>query len=145
MSYFRASSGLKGGQPCFVIYSPSFSILVSIEDPSLFHSLLSRQLSFRYVPATKSRSIPFPKLLSLAASSLFLATTVFAGDQCYYLDGQPAVGVYRCDNTTSGESSCCNAGQICYSNGVCQVGPENHATDWPRVGCTDPTCHPQLA
>lgn len=105
----------------------------------LFHSFLSCQLSFHCTLATKSRNMPFSKLLSLAALAFFLATTVFAGDQCYYLDGQPAGGVYRCDNTTSGDSSCCNAGQICYSNGVCQVGPENDATDWLRVGCTDPT------
>jgi hypothetical protein len=73
--------------------------------------------------------MPLPKILSLAASVISFASFVFAGDQCYDLDGQPAGGVYRCDNTTSGESSCCNAGQICYSNGVCQAGPENHATD----------------
>lgn len=83
--------------------------------------------------------MPFPKTLSLIATAPFLAAFVLAGDQCYYLDGRPAGGVYRCDNATSGESSCCNAGQICYSNGVCQAGPQKKATDWLRVGCTDKT------
>ncbi len=58
--------------------------------------------------------------------------------QCYFLNGAPSLNSYRCDNTTSGHSTCCQAGAVCYSNGVCKVTNEG-IQDWQRVGCTDPT------
>ncbi|EPE29768.1 hypothetical protein GLAREA_00928 [Glarea lozoyensis ATCC 20868] len=58
---------------------------------------------------------------------------------CYSIDGSSGLDSgFRCDNTTTGHSTCCAAGAICYSNGVCQQsnGP---VQDYLRVGCTDKT------
>lgn len=54
--------------------------------------------------------------------------------QCYVLDGSVASNAFRCNNATTGHSSCCDIGGICYSNGVCS---ENNSgiLDYLRVGC----------
>lgn len=83
----------------------------------------------------------FPQALLLLLLSSFFVTFIFAEapTTCYVLDGtaNPSAG-YRCDNSTSGDSACCAAGAICYSNGVCQQ-TNNGLQDYLRVGCTDPT------
>ncbi|KAL2109712.1 hypothetical protein VUR80DRAFT_2114 [Thermomyces stellatus] len=58
---------------------------------------------------------------------------------CYFLDGSPAERLFRCDNSTDGESTCCTAGSICWSNGVCQEDLPGLPRDYTRAGCTDPT------
>ena len=65
-------------------------------------------------------------------------STKVTDTQCYFLNGAPSLNSYRCDNSTAGHSTCCQAGAVCYSNGVCKVMNEG-IQDWQRVGCTDPT------
>lgn len=68
-----------------------------------------------------------------------LVTSAGVPTKCYVLDGtSPSNAGYRCNNATTGQSSCCAAGGICYSNGVCQQSNGN-VQDYLRVGCTDPT------
>ncbi|PQE22606.1 Axial budding pattern 2 protein [Rutstroemia sp. NJR-2017a BVV2] len=58
---------------------------------------------------------------------------------CYVIDGEHNINSgYRCDNGTTGHSTCCAAGATCYSNGLC-VQMNGKAQDFLRVGCTDPT------
>ncbi|KAI2473195.1 hypothetical protein F4781DRAFT_224999 [Annulohypoxylon bovei var. microspora] len=64
----------------------------------------------------------------LAATSEFQA--------CYRIDGAVLVDTFRCDNRTTNHSSCCMAGEVCWSNGVCQ-GKTAGRDDWLRRGCTD--------
>ncbi|TGO59345.1 hypothetical protein BCON_0045g00060 [Botryotinia convoluta] len=67
------------------------------------------------------------------------AATTDTPTTCYVINGQHNVNAgYRCDNSTTGHSSCCAAGAICFSNGVCQQANGN-VQDYLRVGCTDPT------
>jgi len=59
--------------------------------------------------------------------------------KCYYLDGSTDVNAgVRCDNSTTGNSACCQPGAVCYSNGVCQQS-NGGVQDYLRVGCTDRT------
>ncbi|KAF8850382.1 hypothetical protein BDZ45DRAFT_196145 [Acephala macrosclerotiorum] len=76
--------------------------------------------------------ILFQPFLSLP----FLASLVSATS--YLPDGTLAPGAYRCNNATSGHSTCCEISSVCWSNGVCQK-VSNGVTDWIRLGCTDPT------
>ncbi|RDL37964.1 Uncharacterized protein BP5553_05397 [Venustampulla echinocandica] len=57
---------------------------------------------------------------------------------CYILNGKVTTGAFRCNNATTGHSSCCGAGGVCYSNGVCQES-NSGVQDYLRVGCTDKT------
>ena len=55
--------------------------------------------------------------------------------QCYFIDGSTNVNAgFRCNNVTTGHSSCCQPGAVCYSNGVCQQDNEG-IQDYLRVGC----------
>ncbi|KAI1120524.1 hypothetical protein F5Y10DRAFT_272971 [Nemania abortiva] len=60
---------------------------------------------------------------------------------CYVLNGAVSIDHYfRCDNTTTGHSSCCQAGWTCWSNGVCEgINVNGNVQDYTRSGCTDPT------
>ncbi|KAI1092621.1 hypothetical protein F5B19DRAFT_197940 [Rostrohypoxylon terebratum] len=55
---------------------------------------------------------------------------------CFRIDGAALEASFRCDNGTAGHSSCCMAGQVCWSNGVCH-GKTHGVDDWLRIGCTD--------
>jgi hypothetical protein len=59
-----------------------------------------------------------PGKLPTVTFLLLLITSCIAGDTCYYLDGSIATDAYRCNNATTGESTCCGAGTNCWSNGV---------------------------
>ncbi|KAF7911362.1 uncharacterized protein EAF01_002869 [Botrytis porri] len=77
------------------------------------------------------RSFSLPLLVS--------AATTDTPTTCYVINGQHNANAgYRCDNSTTGHSSCCAAGAICFSNGVCQQA-NGDVQDYLRVGCTDPT------
>ncbi|ESZ91050.1 hypothetical protein SBOR_8569 [Sclerotinia borealis F-4128] len=76
---------------------------------------------------------------SFSLPLLASASTTDTPTTCYVIDGTHNYKAgYRCDNSTTGHSSCCQAGAICFSNGVCQQANGN-AQDYLRVGCTDPT------
>lgn len=79
-------------------------------------------------------------ILAALLSTTFLSTvlTATAPTKCYHIDGSLAVTAYRCDNSTTGQSTCCEVGAVCYSNGVCQQS-NNGVQDYLRVGCTDST------
>ncbi|CZR54969.1 uncharacterized protein PAC_04854 [Phialocephala subalpina] len=78
-----------------------------------------------------------PRLsLQILLSFPFITSLVSA--TCYLPDGTLAPGAYRCNNATSGHSTCCEIGSVCWSNGVCQK-VSNGVIDWIRLGCTDPT------
>lgn len=90
--------------------------------------------SLAVVKSTMSSTI-----IALISFLSFPGLTIAPGTSCYYRDGTLATkdSVYRCVNSTDLEttdSSCCNVGQICYSNGVCGA-----LTNYLRVGCTDPS------
>ncbi|KAI0885577.1 uncharacterized protein GGS22DRAFT_161267 [Annulohypoxylon maeteangense] len=55
---------------------------------------------------------------------------------CYRIDGAALEPIFRCDNHTTGHSSCCMPGEVCWSNGVCH-GKTGGVDDWLRRGCTD--------
>jgi hypothetical protein len=77
--------------------------------------------------------------LFLWALPLVLALDPQVPTTCYSLNGAKRIqSGFRCDNSTTGHSTCCDPGAICYSNGVCQQsnGP---VQDYLRVGCTDKT------
>ncbi|KAH6680832.1 hypothetical protein B0J14DRAFT_273823 [Halenospora varia] len=67
----------------------------------------------------------------------FLLVPAFA-QTCYTPDGSFLPGTFRCDNSTSGHSTCCELGTKCWSNNVCEK-LDKGITDWVRMGCTDPT------
>ncbi|KAF7859425.1 uncharacterized protein EAF02_010873 [Botrytis sinoallii] len=76
---------------------------------------------------------------SFSLPLLASAATTDTPTTCYVINGQHNANAgYRCDNSTTGHSSCCAAGAICFSNGVCQQANGN-VQDYLRVGCTDPT------
>ncbi|RDW73200.1 hypothetical protein BP6252_07107 [Coleophoma cylindrospora] len=77
-------------------------------------------------------------LFVLATGFAAVASAQDAGTQCYVLDGAASSDYYRCNNETSGHSSCCQVGNTCYSNGVCQ-GYNGAVLDYLREGCTDPS------
>lgn len=74
----------------------------------------------------------------LALPFLFSCISAVFDTNCYLPSGNIAPGAYRCNNATSGHSSCCEIGSICWSNGVCQKVSKG-VTDWIRLGCTDST------
>ena len=75
----------------------------------------------------------FSLLANLASSATNMPTT------CYVIDGNHnSHAGFRCNNQTTGHSSCCAIGGVCYSNGVCQQS-NSGVQDYLRVGCTDPT------
>jgi hypothetical protein len=87
--------------------------------------------------------VPRTSISSLLLFSVPLLSTLVAAatapTKCYYLDGSTDQNAgYRCNNATTGHSSCCAAGGLCYSNGVCQQS-NNGVQDYLRVGCTDRT------
>ncbi|KAI1211730.1 uncharacterized protein F4807DRAFT_418818 [Annulohypoxylon truncatum] len=55
---------------------------------------------------------------------------------CYTTKGEVSLDTFRCDNRTTGHSSCCMAGEVCWSNGVCH-GKTRGIEDWLRESCTD--------
>ncbi|TGO61759.1 hypothetical protein BOTNAR_0124g00110 [Botryotinia narcissicola] len=76
---------------------------------------------------------------SFSLPLLASAATTDTPTTCYVINGQHNANAgYRCDNSTTGHSSCCAAGAICFSNGVCKQANGN-VQDYLRVGCTDPT------
>ncbi|KAF7958391.1 hypothetical protein EAE96_001940 [Botrytis aclada] len=76
---------------------------------------------------------------SFSLPLLVSAATTDTPTTCYVINGQHNANAgYRCDNSTTGHSSCCAAGAICFSNGVCQQA-NGDVQDYLRVGCTDPT------
>jgi hypothetical protein len=89
-----------------------------------------------------SRSMSSSLLLSSAAVFLLANIVSSATDvptTCYVIDGKNKLEAgFRCNNQTTGHSSCCAIGGICYSNGVCQQS-NSGVQDYLRVGCTDPT------
>lgn len=83
--------------------------------------------------------LPSPSSLLFFLSAVGLVAGQTRPTRCYVLSGIAKIDAgYRCNNATTGHSSCCAAGAVCYSNGVCQQsnGP---VQDYLRVGCTDPT------
>jgi hypothetical protein len=80
-----------------------------------------------------------PLFFFLSALPLLLALDPNVPLTCYALDGTKTIKAgFRCDNSTSGHSTCCAPGAICYSNGVCQQS-NGAVQDYLRVGCTDKT------
>ncbi|KAH8884023.1 hypothetical protein GQ53DRAFT_409436 [Thozetella sp. PMI_491] len=73
--------------------------------------------------------------LALVSSAAAASTT---NNTCYWIDGSVSTDSFRCDNSTTGHTTCCQAGAVCYSNGVCKV-VNSGVQDWQRVGCTDST------
>jgi hypothetical protein len=68
---------------------------------------------------------------------------VVGQDQCYFLDGTYTPDNCRCNNATTGHSTCCETGAACWSNGVCQKNQTYNGgvMDYLRPGCTDPIRH----
>ncbi|KAM3086106.1 hypothetical protein ACMFMG_000245 [Clarireedia jacksonii] len=87
-----------------------------------------------------SRSSPRKQLLLFFSFSLLgYVAAVDTPTLCYVINGQHNGNAgYRCDNSTSGHSTCCAAGATCYTNGLC-VQMNGQVQDFLRVGCTDPT------
>ena len=76
-------------------------------------------------------------LLSLLAN--FASSATDMPTTCYVINGKHTLSAgFRCNNQTTGHSSCCAIGGICYSNGVCQQS-NSGVQDYLRVGCTDHT------
>ena len=96
-------------------------------------TMLALLLLLGLPPASGAGGQPTTSTTAGAAKS-----TKVSDAQCYFLNGAPSLNSYRCDNSTAGHSTCCQAGAVCYSNGVCKVMNEG-IQDWQRVGCTDPT------
>ncbi|EXJ53731.1 uncharacterized protein A1O5_12980 [Cladophialophora psammophila CBS 110553] len=74
-------------------------------------------------------------LLVLGSSPATLAET------CYNNIGNQDTGFVACDPNAE-SSACCSPGDICYSNGLCQPGPEQPnkgITPYYVDGCTDPS------
>lgn len=68
---------------------------------------------------------------------------VLGQDGCYFLDGTYTPDNFRCNNATTGHSTCCETGGGCWSNGVCQKNQtyNGDVMDYLRYGCIDPTRH----
>ncbi|KAI1462515.1 hypothetical protein F4805DRAFT_119 [Annulohypoxylon moriforme] len=77
--------------------------------------------------------VTFCLVITLTIGGL-AATSEF--QSCYRIDGAALSDTFRCDNRTTGHSSCCIAGEVCWSNGICH-GKTNGVDDWLRRGCTD--------
>ncbi|APA09561.1 predicted protein [Sclerotinia sclerotiorum 1980 UF-70] len=91
------------------------------------------------MPSRVSIRKQFLLFCSFSLPLLASASTTDTPTACYVINGQHnADAGYRCDNSTTGHSTCCQAGAICFSNGVCQQANGN-VQDYLRVGCTDPT------
>ncbi|KAK6613570.1 hypothetical protein QC760_11106 [Botrytis cinerea] len=91
------------------------------------------------MPSRISRGKQFLLFCSFSLPLIVSAATTDTPTKCYVINGQHNANAgYRCDNSTTGHSSCCAAGAICFSNGVCQQANGN-VQDYLRVGCTDPT------
>ncbi|OTB09048.1 hypothetical protein M426DRAFT_18438 [Hypoxylon sp. CI-4A] len=81
---------------------------------------------------------------SVGAANFLLTANLLAGglaaadgfQTCYRIDGAVLEESYRCNNGTTGHSACCNTGEVCWSNGVCQSSDDG-VEDWLRRGCTD--------
>ncbi|OQU98234.1 hypothetical protein CLAIMM_04050 [Cladophialophora immunda] len=74
-------------------------------------------------------------LLLLEASPATLAAT------CYNSIGNQDTSLVACDPNAE-SSACCSPGDMCYSNGLCQPGPEQPnkgLTPYYVDGCTDPS------
>jgi hypothetical protein len=113
-----------------LLASPVQAVLVKVvhfELHSEIHYTFIDIASYFAVDSTISLSMILGNLATLApflflwSLPLVLALDPNVPTVCYSLDGKSKrVSGYRCDNSTTGHSTCCDPGAICYSNGVCQ-------------------------
>lgn len=80
----------------------------------------------------------FSESLAIVALIALSTTVATSNDTCYNIDGSVSTSSFRCDNATTGHTTCCEPGAVCYSNGVCQT-INSGVEDYQRVGCTDRT------
>jgi hypothetical protein len=126
-----------------IVRHPYFPKILSFPSRADISSILHivRRKDTNRIPTEimPSRSSLRKQLLLFCSVSLLGYVTANTPTLCYVIDGEHNLNAgYRCDNGTTGHSTCCAAGATCYSNGLC-VQMNGQVQDFLRVGCTDPT------